>query len=165
MALLNNWDLKDTNNKVLLVPAKTTETQDANNTSDSANKPDAEQKQNELQYIISDLGATFGKTGNAITHNRNQPETFVKTKFLKKVEGDKVLFDYHGKDSGLFRNITVEQAKWIGDLLSRLSDQQISDAFRAANYSPQEIQILTESVRARINELVNLSAPQTAHNN
>jgi hypothetical protein len=171
MALLNNWDLKDTNNKVLLVPAKNTETQDTNNTSDSANKsdaeqkPDAGQKQNELQYIISDLGATFGKTGNAITHNRNQPETFIKTKFLKKVEGDKVLFDYHGKDSGLFRNITVEQAKWIGDLLSRLSDQQISDAFRAANYSPQEIQILTESVRARINELVNLSAPQTAHNN
>ena len=65
-------------------------------------------------------------------------------------------FDYHGKSGSLFDNITVEQAKWIGDLLSRLSDQQISDAFRAANYSPEEIQALTQALRARINELVNL---------
>jgi hypothetical protein len=37
-----------------------------------------------------------------------------------------------------------------------LTDQQISDAFRAANYSPEEIEVLTKTVRARINELVNL---------
>jgi hypothetical protein len=222
MALLNNWDLKDANNKILLVPAQNTESsvavnqipvtqnmsnqntssqdttnqatnnqdtsnqntdnqstnsqsannptannQSANNQNtksapDNANKSDAGSQENQLQYIISDLGATFGKTGNAITHNRNKPETFIKTKFINKVEGDRVVFDYHGKDTGLFRNITVEQAKWIGALLSKLSDQQISDAFRAANYSPEEIKTLTEAVRARINELVNLPAPQTA---
>jgi hypothetical protein len=145
MGLLNNWDLKQENNKILFAAGA--------------------DGQNELRYAVTDLGATFGKTGNAITHNRNEPETYVKTKFVKKVEGDKVLFDYHGKDSGLFHNITVEEAKWIGDLLSRLSDQQISDAFRAANYSPEEIKNLTEAVRARINELVNLSAPQTANSN
>jgi hypothetical protein len=139
MGLLNNWDTKDTNNKILFVPG-------------------GEQGgQAELRYIISDLGATFGKTGNAITHNRNQPETFVKTKFIKKVEGDRVRFDYNGKNGDLFNNITVEQASWIGGLLSRLSDQQLSDAFRAANYSPEEIQSLTEAVRARINELAQLS--------
>jgi hypothetical protein len=42
MALLNNWDIKDTNNKILFVRNEMT-------------------ARNELHYIVSDLGATFGK--------------------------------------------------------------------------------------------------------
>jgi hypothetical protein len=59
-------------------------------------------------------------------------------------------------DSGLFANVTVEQAKWIGTWLARLSDKQLSDAFRAANYTPEEVQVLTNATRARINQLTNL---------
>jgi hypothetical protein len=40
--------------------------------------------------------------------------------------------------------------------LSQLSDQQISDAFRAANYSPEQIEALTKTIRARIDELTGL---------
>ena len=137
MSLLNNWDLKDDNNKIVYVPGE-------------AGAP------GQLRYIISDLGATFGKTGGWISHNRNQPETFVKTKFVEGVEAGRVQFAYGGKNSGLFKNITVEQANWIGGLLSRLSDKQISDAFRAANYTPEEIQMLTAAMRDRINQLVNV---------
>jgi hypothetical protein len=50
----------------------------------------------------------------------------------------------------------VEQSKWIGTWLSQLTDQQISDAFRAANYSPEEVEALTRAVRARIEQLVNV---------
>jgi len=137
MSLLNNWDLKDDNNKILYVPAS------------ADGKP-------ELHYIISDLGATFGKTGGFLSHNRNAPEDFVKSKFVEGVEGNRVRFAYGGKNAGLFKNITVEQSKWIGSWLSRLSDAQISDAFRAANYSPEEIEVLTRAVRSRIDQLVNL---------
>jgi hypothetical protein len=38
-----------------------------------------------------------------------------------------------------------------------LSDEQIKDAFRAANYSPEEVDMLAGAVRARINTLNNLS--------
>lgn len=146
MGLLNNWDLKDDNNKILFVPGAG--------------------GQNELRYIVSDLGATFGKTGSFISHTRNEPEQYAKTKFVKGINGGKVDFEYNGKNSGLFDDITVEQAKWMGDLLSRLSDQQLTDAFRAANFSQEDIQILTGAVRARINALVNLSEPQNAaHSN
>lgn len=134
MSLLNNWDLKDDNNRVLYVPS-------------GASGP-------ELQYIISDLGATFGKTGGFLSHNRNAPEDFVKSKFVEGVEGNRVRFAFGGKNAGLFKNITVEQTKWIGSLLSQLSDEQISDAFRAANYSPEDIEVLTKAVRARIDQLV-----------
>jgi hypothetical protein len=140
MAMLNNWDIKDTNNRVLFV----------------AGSP------GELRYVISDLGATFGKTGNAITHNRNEPETFVKTKFIKGVAGGRVEFAYGGKNTGLFKDVTIEQARWLGDLLARLSDEQLGNAFRAANYSAEEIQLLAEAVRARINELVNLPGQSDA---
>ncbi|OLE52176.1 MAG: hypothetical protein AUG51_19680 [Acidobacteria bacterium 13_1_20CM_3_53_8] len=137
MVLLNNWDLKTANNRVLLVHNEATNS-------------------DELRYIISDLGATFGKTGNFITHNRNQPGAYAATKLIKRIEGDHIIFDFRATHDQMLRNVTVAQAKWLGTLLSQLSDQQIGDAFRAANYSPDEIQILTKSVRSRIDELVNL---------
>ena len=137
MSLLNNWDLKDDNNKIIYLPA-------------------AADGQAELRYIISDLGATFGKTGGVFSRSRNEAESYARTKFVEGVEGDKVRFSYGGKNSGLFKNITIENTKWIGGWLSRLSDQQIGDAFRAANYSPEEVELLTHAVRARIDQLVNL---------
>jgi hypothetical protein len=141
MGLLNNWDLKDSNNKVVYVPT------------DGGG---------ELRYIVSDLGATFGKTGGPISHSRNEPEKYIKTGFLDKVEGNSVKFDYHGKNSSLFDNITVEQARWIGDILSQLSEEQIRDAFRAANYKPEEVEGLAQEVMGRINALHTLPAPNTA---
>jgi hypothetical protein len=135
MSLMNNWDLKDDNNKIIFVP-------------DGPN--------GELRYILSDLGATFGKTGGVLSRTRNKPEDFAKSKFIEGVQGGRVRFSYSGKNSDLFSNITVEQAKWLGGWLARLSDKQISDAFRAANYSPDEVQLLTQAVRARIDQLIAL---------
>lgn len=143
MVLLNNWDIKDENNVILFVPG-------------------GRRGRNESQYAISDLGATFGKTGSLpllwrITRSRNNAEDFAEAKFIDKVKDDgRVDFRYGGKKRELFENVTVAQAKWIGGWLSRLSDRQISDAFRAANYDPSEVRMMTQAVRARINELVNL---------
>ena len=142
MALLNNWDLKDDNNKLIYVPGM-----------DGA--------QGETQYIISDLGATFGKTGGFMSRSRNDPEDYAKSKFIEGVEGNRVKFAYSGKNSGLFKDITVDDAKWIGGLLSRLSDEQLADAFRAGNFTPEEVQLLVTATRARINQLVNLQGPGT----
>lgn len=147
MPLVNNWDLKDSNNTVLFV---------------RGDGPEA----GEARYIVSDLGATFGRTGNMITHNRNTPKDYEKQGFIKGVKGNIVQFDFRATHDNILRDVTVEQAKWIGNLLSQLSDQQISDAFRAANYSPDEIQMLTQALRARINELANLpggEAPTAAN--
>jgi hypothetical protein len=142
MALLNNWDLKDENNQILSVKGA--------------------DGQNELRYVISDLGATFGKTGGALTHSRNEPEKYAKSKFIKGVEGGLVRFAYSGKSGFLFDNITVEDARWIASLLARLTDQQISDAFRAAAFKPEEVQILSSAVRARIDELVRVTGAAPA---
>ena len=149
MALMENWDIKDDNNRILAV-------QNGNRT--------------ELQYIVSDLGTTFGKTGGqkspmafikSIKGSRNEPEDYVNDEFIDGVEGNVVKLDYDGKNESLMRDITIADARWIGGLLSRLTDTQIQDAFRAANYTPQEVQMLSGAVRKRISQLVNLQ-PATA---
>ncbi|MCA1615670.1 MAG: hypothetical protein LC800_16530 [Acidobacteria bacterium] len=139
MVLLNNWDTKDANNVIL-----------------------HREGSGELDYAISDLGATLGKTGGGlglwrITRSRNDPEGFAEDKFIDKVRSDGTIdFNFAGKQRGMFNDITVEQARWIGSLLARLSDRQIGDAFRAANYKPSEVRMLTNAVRYRIDQLIRL---------
>jgi hypothetical protein len=138
MVLFNNWDLKTSNNRIAHVRGA------------------AGSGGDELRYVVSDLGATFGKTGNFIKHNRNMPKDYAKTNFVESVEGQKVLFGYDGKSKSVLADITTDDAKWIGALLARLSDRQIEDAFRAANYGAEDVRLLAGEVRSRINELVNL---------
>lgn len=137
MLLINNWDMKDANNKTLIAKNETGEP--------------------EIRYIISDLGGSFGKTGGAISRSRNKPSDFVKADFIEAVNGNVIDFHYAGKNKSLFNNITKEDAGWIGGWLSKLSDEQLKDAFRAANYKPEEVEELAQTVRERINLLVNIS--------
>ena len=145
MALFNNWDIKDSNNKILRVR-------------------DAATGREELHYIVSDLGATFGRVKvNApvvwrIRRNRNDPEDFSRDPFLEDVKRNQVFLFYKGKRQDLFDDIRVDEARWLAALLTKLSERQIADAFRAANYTPEEIRTLTESVRSRINELASIRA-------
>jgi hypothetical protein len=134
MVLINNWDIKDANNKILA-------------------KRNQQTGVRELHYIISDLGATFGKTGNFMTRTRNKLSDYVKAEFIKGARNNYVVFSYNGKQQDLFRDITVEHAVWIGSWLSKLTSKQISDAFRAANYSDDEVTMLTEAVLTRIDQL------------
>ena len=139
MVLINNWDLKDSNNVILHAPGS-----------------------DELRYAISDLGATFGKSGGPgffwrITRSRSEPEDYADTKFIDKVEDGYVDFDFTGKNERLFEKVKVEHARWIGEQLARLSDGQLATIFRSANYTPQETRLLTRVVRARIEELTMLS--------
>ncbi|HEU4875521.1 MAG TPA: hypothetical protein VFT44_20600 [Pyrinomonadaceae bacterium] len=138
MVMLNNWDMKDDNNEILAPKGDTT-------------------GEAELRYIISDLGATFGKTGGFLSRSRNKPSDYVKAEFIKKVNGDVIDFSYSGKNQKLFEGITVADARWLSNLLKRLSDDQIKDAFRSANYSGEEVDLLAGEFRERINALAKLS--------
>ena len=136
MALINNWDLKDSNNVIL-------------------------KDGNELHYAISDLGATFGHASTTplfwrFTRSRNNPTNYAKSNFFEKVKGNRVVLHFGGKNSGLMKDISIQDAQWIASLLSQLSDAQIRDAFRAANYTPGQINLLAGEVRERTTELLSL---------
>ena len=54
------------------------------------------------------------------------------------------------------KDISVDDAIWMGTWLAQLSDQQVKDAFRAANYTPAQVDLLARTVRARTSELLSL---------
>ena len=148
MALINNWDLKEDNNKII-----------------QASKKSGGDK-SELIYYVSDLGATFGKTGSAIRKipgfqnapagTKGEAGPYSDQVFINGVSNGQVVFNYKGKDRKALEGITVESARWMGNLAGRLSDKQLSDAFRAGGFSDGEVTIFVRALRARINELKNL---------
>ncbi len=150
MVLLNNFDIKDANNKILVLHNDRGET--------------------ELKYFVADLGGTFGKVYGMpkifrafiFKPDRNNPNAYAKTHMIDKVKDGRIRFHYSGKRSNLFKDITVEDAEWITGRLSQLSDRQIEDAFRAANYTSEEIRKLTQGLHERIKELVELPKVLTA---
>ena len=139
MAFLTNWDLLDLQNQVLRVE---------NN------------GRVEHQFIISDLGATYGKLGNnnlpiffRLGRKTNSPRTWSKARFIKRVQGNRIVFAFKGKNRGLLNDITVENGRWLLSRLTQLSDSQLRDIYRAANYSPTDVDILAQASQRRVREL------------
>jgi hypothetical protein len=152
MALLNNWDLITRNNKIYRID---------------------EQR----RYVVSDLGASFGRSGNEFSRKKNNLEAYVNSDFIDKMHGEEVDFKDNSRPippailAGLFlkqmphyysdmanaqkvvKNVPIADAKWMGKRLAQLSEDQIRDAFRAAAYTPEEIEAFTKKVRERIGEL------------
>lgn len=139
MVFLTNWDLLDLQNKVLRV----------NNNG-----------RVEHQFVISDLGATFGKLGNnnlpfffRLGRKTNDPGTWYEAGFVKGVEAGMIEFDFKGKGRSLMDDITVAHGRWLASRLAQISDNQLTDAFRAANYSTEDIRLLKDGFKARLEEL------------
>ena len=136
MALINNWDLKNDNTAILEVGGK-------------------------RHYVVSDLGSSFGRVSPTSTffltrfgRSVNNPEHYSNATFVKGVTDQGELdLAYNGKQANLMNGLTPEDARWIAGLLNQLSTKQIREAFRAANYSPAEIAMLSAAVKNRIAEL------------
>jgi len=135
MVFMSNWDVLDLQNQILEVNGQ-------------------------HHYIVSDLGSTFGRLGNnnlplfyRIGRKVGSPKHFEKTRFIKAVDDDELKVAYKGKNRSLFKHFTVGQGRWLLGLLRQLSDAQIRDAFRAANYSQADVATYTKTVKRKIREL------------
>ena len=154
MALMNNWDLKDSNNAIY------------------QGKDKKGPESLEQIYMVSDLGATFGKTGFTMSHeaSRGNLESYKDSKFITGRTRDQVDFAAPSRPTlvetfnvpvfvkridmrWIGRDIPIADAKWMGQLLGRLSPDQIRDAFRAAGYSSQDASEFAAVVQGRIAEL------------
>jgi hypothetical protein len=149
MALIRNWDLNDENNAVL------------------------EDDDGHEIYEVTDLGTAFGSAGKRYTsaESKGQLSEFRKGKFISTTKDDHVdfafpampplllhLFEirFYLKERGVSwigKHIPRNDVKWIGSLLAQLSPDQIRDAFRAAGYSPQEVEGFTTVLISRIQQL------------
>jgi hypothetical protein len=156
MALLNNWDLKDENNAIY-----------EEKKSDSGTP--------ELHYAVSDLGASFGTTGRSWTHSMSKGnlKAYQHSKFIRKTTSEYVDFYVPSRPALIYlatpneffsrvdmrwigRHIPRSDGQWIGSLLAQLSPDQIRDAFRAAGYTPDQVNAYAAIVEKRIADLKQL---------
>jgi hypothetical protein len=159
MILLNNYDARKANNRIFYVKRPGT-------------------SRNEARYIVSDLGATLGRAGGlGGKRSKNNLKDFLSTRFVMGVEDDgSVEFDYDTRPTklGMFtvfyppyyrgevkkeksmRGIPDAHARWVGTLLSQLTDDQLRDAFDAAGYDEATREGYVRALRERINQLTSL---------
>ncbi|HYG82234.1 MAG TPA: hypothetical protein VD861_17670 [Pyrinomonadaceae bacterium] len=159
MILLNNYDARKANNRVFYVLGRGG-------------------RRREVRYVVTDLGATMGRAGGlGGTRSKNNLKDFLSTRFVTNVEEDgSVEFDFDTRPTrlGMFtilyppyyrgevrkeksmRGIPVAHARWIGGLLSRLSEAQLRDAFNAAGYDAPTVEGYVRALRERINQLTRL---------
>jgi hypothetical protein len=148
MALINNWDIKTPNNAIY-------------------------DEGGEHHYVVSDVGASFGRTGNTFRRTKDNPKQYGQSKFVRDTTPEDVDFHLASKPNPLnavifphwielrkrekvVKGIPRADARWIGQLLSQLSAEQIRDCFRAAGYSPEEVDGFTQEVQKRIQALTAL---------
>ena len=145
MSLINDWDLSAKNNSIYEIG-------------------------DVRRYAVSDLGASLGNTGNNFTRSKSSPRDYARSKFIKNSNSEFVDFVMHSRPfflsvinfpnyrartrmERITKHIPRDDAKWLGQRLAQLSEEQVSDCFRAAGYTPDEITIYTQAVRKRIAEL------------
>ena len=155
MGLIGNWDLKDENNAIL-----------------------ENEETGARVYEVSDVGATFGTPGKSYSDKvtKGNLKAYRKSRLIAHIHTSYIDLNFPKRPplTELFpqfewtvfcrtlgtrwigKHIPREDAKWIGSLLAELSPQQISDAFRAAGYSNEEIEAYTQAVISRIVELKQL---------
>lgn len=150
MALINNWDLKAINNA-------------ASDTVAGGG-----------QYRITDLGATFGRTGNSLNRSKGVLRDYAETPFIEKVTPAYVDFVMHSRPffpaffalpnyrfrtrmESVVKHIPIADARWMGERLGQLSSEQISDCFRAGGFSPTEVEGYSRVVMQRIAALKSLA--------
>lgn len=157
MALINNWDLKDENNSIY------------------EEKRSGHPEGHERFYMVSDLGASFGAWGlqRSDKTSKGNLECYLRYKFIKKTTPDYVDFEVPHRPAVVVlvnpheffsrlhlewigHHIPREDARWMGQLLGRLRPNQIRDAFRAAGYTPQEMEGFSAVVESRISQLTKL---------
>jgi hypothetical protein len=125
--ILSNWDLKTANNKLY-------------EATDAATWP-------HRRYMVRDLGASLGYSRQfalfamlgtlGAQGSKNDLEGFESQGFIKKVDGDKVTFDYRGPNDLLLNRITPPDIVWVCELFNQISDEQWQAAFKAGAY-PQD---------------------------
>jgi hypothetical protein len=148
--LLNNWDWKTSNNKIYEV-------------GDEGQPIDR-------MYVVQDLGASLGKTSypkilswlpmrGLGQGSRNDLEDFEAQGFIKRVDGERIDFFYRGIHHSLIEQLTTRDVVWAAERMSRLSDQQWQDAFRAAGYSEDHARRYVAKIKSKIAEGAKLAKP------
>jgi hypothetical protein len=148
--LLNSWDWKTSNNKIyeLAEPVRGVR----------------------RWFVVRDLGASLGRTSYPRLlkwfrlrgfgqGTRNDLPGFEAQGFIRGVDDrSRITFDYHGIYPSVVNTVTLDDVRWTCQLLSRLSEPQWREAFRAANYDEQQASRYITKIKQKIAQGLTVSA-------
>ena len=135
MVMINNWDLKTSNNVIY---------ERVGGGADPAR-----------HYAVKDLGVSFGGSVRFYTlGTENDVDEFNREGFIRDVDGDRVEFHFRplALNLNVTRGITVDDVLWTCRRLAQLSDRQWSDAFRAAGYPDDQAAAFIARLRQKVRE-------------
>jgi hypothetical protein len=142
--LLNNHDLKTSNNRVYRL-----------------HDPKAEPAR---RYVVQDVGSALGKPRGFlyVRGTRNDIDDYESLDLIKKGSGSKVQLDYRGRYTNILERLSSADVIWACELINRLSDAQLDDAFKAADYPSDIRQRYIAKLRNKIREGLALRTAQEA---
>lgn len=129
--LLNNWDLDTDNNRIYRVGGRAGRVAQ--------------------RFVVQDLGAALGKSWWPLG-TRNVLEDFESQDFIRDLEDGRVRFDYHSRHKRLLQEVSAADVVWTCRLLSRLTDRQLQDAFRAAGYPRDARERFIRKIKQKIQQ-------------
>jgi hypothetical protein len=112
----------------------------------------------ELRHYFSDLGGGLGLSAGTYRHSSEQPQEFAET-FTRSFRRHKQWhIEFPGyepiEDTPAFKEITLDDARWMTRLISQLSETQLRDALAASGFDGKEVDIYAEKLISRRNLLV-----------
>jgi hypothetical protein len=112
---------------------------------------------NELRHYFTDLGGGLGKAKGVLSRHCECPNDFgwrftrpSRPQGKGKMTVPFRIVDYQPiEDTEAFRQMTVDDARWMGRLIAQLTEQQIVEALVASGFDATEVRIYTEKLISR----------------
>jgi hypothetical protein len=132
--LLNNHDLKTSNNRIYVLTV-----------------PGAEPRR---RYVVQDVGSSLGKPRGLpyVRGTRNDIDDYEELNLIRNINGARVQLDYRGQHGDILERLSPTDVVWGSELINRLSDAQLDDAFKAGGYEAEIRQRYIAKLRSKIRE-------------
>lgn len=149
--VLNNWDLKSSNNRVY-----------------EATDPAAVPRR---QYVVRDVGSSLGQAKQfrlfamlgtrGSQGTKNDVDDFERQGFIVKTDGNQVDFDYRGINQSLVDTVTVPDVIWACERLARIPDGHWQAAFKAGAYPQADADRYIAKIKDKIAQGLALKTAST----
>ena len=149
--VLNNWDLKASNNRLY-------------DATDPAATP-------ERLFMVRDVGSSLGHSRQfrlfamlgtrGAQGSKNDLDDFEQQGFIEGVDGDKVRFDYRGMNQALVDTVTVSDVIWACEQLAKIPDGHWRAAFKAGAYPQPHADRYIRKIKDKIAQGLALKATAT----
>jgi len=91
---------------------------------------------------------------------RNDLPGFEEQGFIRSIDDrSRITFDYRGIYGDVIDSVTPADVRWACQLLSRVSERQWREAFRAAQYDEQQATRYISKIKEKIAQGLALTAP------